>query len=144
MRWDEINFGDATWTIPATKQKNGISQVLPLVSEALELLKARRPSVHSEWVFPARAVSKTGHLTEPKRGWERVCQRAKLSNLRIHDLRRSLGSWQAKQGHSLIIIGKTLNHQSPQSTAIYSRLDVEPVRHAMQDAVSAMRSHISP
>jgi integrase len=57
----------------------------------------------------------------------------------MHDLRRSLGSWQARTGASLVVIGKTLNHQSPQSTQVYARLDNDPVRQAMELAVSAMK-----
>jgi integrase len=61
-----------------------------------------------------------------------------IADLRIHDLRRTLGSWQAKTGASLVIIGKSLNHKSPSSTAIYSRLDLDPVRESMERATAAM------
>jgi integrase len=61
-----------------------------------------------------------------------------LSNLRIHDLRRTLGSWQARTGASLAIIGKSLNHKSPTTTAIYARLDLDPVRASVEKATQAM------
>lgn len=63
---------------------------------------------------------------------------ARLDALRIHDLRRTLGSWQAKQGASLAIIGKSLNHKSQQATAIYARLDLDPVRASVNQATAAM------
>jgi integrase len=63
---------------------------------------------------------------------------ARLEDLRLHDLRRSLGSWQAKTGASLAIIGKTLGHRTPSATAIYARLDIDPVRAAVETATSAM------
>jgi len=44
------------------------------------------------------------------------------------DLRRTLGSWLAANGYSLPLIGKVLGHSQPAATAIYARLDVEPVR----------------
>jgi integrase len=62
----------------------------------------------------------------------------RLPDLRIHDLRRTLGSWQAKTGASLIIIGKSLNHKSPSATAIYARLDLDPVRQSVNTATAAM------
>jgi hypothetical protein len=49
-----------------------------------------------------------------------------------------LGSWQAKTGASLLIIGKSLNHKSTQSTAIYARLDLEPARDSINLATAAM------
>lgn len=61
-----------------------------------------------------------------------------MTDLRIHDLRRTLGSWQAKAGTSMLIIGKSLNHKSLQSTAIYARLDLDPVRQSVDKATQAM------
>jgi len=58
--------------------------------------------------------------------------------LRIHDLRRTLGSWQARQGASLTIIGKSLGHKSQQATQIYSRLDLDPVRQSVDRATAAI------
>lgn len=85
-------------------------------------------------------MSKTGHLKEPRKGWERILERAKISDLRIHDLRRTLGSWQAKTGASLSVIGKSLNHKHTATTAIYARLDLDPVRESVETATSAILS----
>ena len=63
---------------------------------------------------------------------------ARLEDVRIHDLRRTLGSWQARTGASLVIIGKSLGHKSYQATAVYARLDTDPVRQAMETATSAI------
>jgi integrase len=62
----------------------------------------------------------------------------RIVDLRIHDLRRSLGSWQAKTGASLAIIGKSLSHKTAQATSIYARLDLDPVRESVERATSAM------
>ncbi|WP_341325690.1 hypothetical protein [Methylotuvimicrobium sp. KM2] len=35
-------------------------------------------------------------------------------------------------------IGKSLNHKSTQSTAIYARLDLDPVRESVNRATAAM------
>jgi integrase len=64
--------------------------------------------------------------------------KARIADVRIHDLRRTLGSWQARTGASLSIIGKSLSHKSVQTTAIYSRLDLDPVRASVERATSAM------
>jgi hypothetical protein len=53
---------------------------------------------------------------------------------------RTLGSWQATTGASLPIIGKTLQHKIVSTTAIYARLNLDPVREAMQKATNAMRA----
>lgn len=61
-----------------------------------------------------------------------------LRDLRIHDLRRTLGSWQNKTGATAQIIGKSLNHKSILTTMIYARLDQDPVRQSVERATSKM------
>jgi len=124
-----------SWRIPMTK--NGTPQTLPLGSNEIEILKKRRNESESPWVFPS-PTSKTGHLQEPRKGWERILKRAGIENLRLHDLRRTLASYMVDTGASLPIIGKALNHQSQQTTAIYARLSLDPVRQAKDKAVQAM------
>ncbi len=134
MRWEQINFARGTWTIPITK--NGESHTLPLVAEAISVLNERKSYSESPWVFPG--TGKTGHLMEPKKAWARILKRADIENLHIHDLRHSLGSWQAATGASLCIIGKTLAHKNVSTTAVYARLSLDPVRAAMETATRAM------
>ncbi len=102
----------------------------------MTILRIRKPTEPPTFVFPGDGKSR--HLIEPKRGWNRILERAGIDNLRIHDLRRTLGSWQAKTGASLAIIGKSLNHKNQNTTAIYARLDLEPVRESVNTATSAM------
>lgn len=61
-----------------------------------------------------------------------------LLDLRIHDIRRTLGSYQAITGSSISIIGKTLGHKNLKSTEIYARLHIDPVRESMEKATSAI------
>ena len=137
MRWKDINLEEAIWMIPKTK--NGDSQRVPLTPEAIQILheRYRQAIINAVWVFPG--AGKTGHLVEPKRAWTSILEKAGLDeHLRIHDLRRTLGSWQARAGASLTVIGKSLGHKSQQATAIYGRLDLDPVRQSVEQATSAM------
>jgi len=134
MRWDNIDLKNATWKIQETK--NGTPQTVHLTGAVLEILQGRKKNAASFFVFPGSG--RTGHLVEPKRAWKRICEEANIEGIRIHDLRRTMGSWQAKTGASLPIIGKSLNHKSASSTSIYARLDLDPVRTSMDKAVTAM------
>lgn len=135
MRWVDLDFHAGLWTVPGEMSKNGTAMVIPLVGMALEVLKAREGN-GSPWVFPAHSAS--GHMRDPKRAWHVLLQDAGLEDLRIHDLRRSLGSWAAIQGASLAIIGAALGHKSQDATRIYARLTVDPVRDAMERASAAI------
>ena len=63
---------------------------------------------------------------------------SRMQDLRPHDLRRTLGSYQAITGSSLPIIGKSLGHKSQAATQIYARLDLDPVRNSVKKATEAM------
>lgn len=142
MRWKEISFVLETWTIPITK--NGDSHTIPLTPNALEILKRRYADEnrHEVWVFPSdrrgRKTGKLTHMGNPKEAWKRIMERAEISDLRIHDLRRTAGSYMAIQGFSTTIIGQALGHRSPASTAVYARLINDPVRKAMMLAQQAL------
>jgi integrase len=141
MRWEEIDGTAQEWRIPDSK--NGEPVCVPLVSEALALLEKRKDSRSSSWVFPSTRNA-SGHFTQPKGAWERLLKRAGIHDLRIHDLRRTMGSYQAINGSSLPIIGKSLGHKSVLSTHIYARLSNDPVRQSMQQAVASMRNSLEP
>jgi len=143
MRWLEVNLAEAIWRIPVTK--NGTPQNVTLSPEAVTILEARKAAAEKEanFVFPGKGLS--GHIEEPKKAVIRVMARADIpygrnvqNGVTLHDLRRTLGSWQAKTGASLTIIGKSLNHKSQAATAIYARLDLDPVRESVERATSAM------
>jgi integrase len=134
MRWEELDLKQRTWRIPTTK--HGEPHVVPLVPEAVRILNARNDHAAGPWVFPG--TGKTGHLVEPKRAWNKILAGAEIENLRIHDLRRSMGSWMTAHGSSLTIVGKSLGHKSHQATQVYARLDLDPVRAAMETAAGAM------
>ncbi len=133
MRWDQIDFDLALWRIPKTKNQE--SHTIPLTVAALAVLENRKND--KEWVFPSK-TSSIGHIVEPKVGWQSILNKAELKDLRMHDLRRTLGSYMAMSNQSLHIIGKALGHQSHTSTQIYARLANDPVRSAMEKAQADM------
>lgn len=137
MRWDEIDFDLGLWRIPITKNKE--SQTLPLTKLAYLVLLDRFNKKKSEkWVFPSDGI--TGHLVEPKKAWQKFLLKSEIEDLRLHDLRRSLGSYMAMNNQSLQIIGKVLGHKSPAATQIYSRLAFDPLRQAMESAQASILS----
>src|SRR5208282_3181647 len=184
MAWADVNLDLCEWRIPRTK--NDEPQTVPLVTEAVSILRTRQETATNggRFVFPAtRTDSAHGHMSGERKAWLRLVDRdeiaqlrlrieangekvdrednempaqtlkrlratakhlkintdgTRLNDLRIHDLRRTLGSWQARQHASLVIIGKSLGHKSQQATAVYARVDNDPVRESMESATSAM------
>jgi integrase len=139
MRWDQIDWPGKVWRVP--ESKNGRPVSVPLLDVELQLLEGRKKEVGtSPWVFPSPRGSTSGHMEEPKKGWDTIRKKAGIPDLRIHDLRRSLGSWMVDAGATLPVIGQALGHQSQAATAIYARLSLDPVREAKERAIGAMLS----
>jgi integrase len=53
-------------------------------------------------------------------------------DIRLHDLRRTVGSWLAMDGASLPLIGKVLNHSNPSTTQVYARIAEDAARDALE------------
>jgi len=138
MRWAALDKDECVWHIPADEAKAGVALSLPLVPDAMAILQERKVRAAEDAIYVFPAASASGHMTPPKKRWAQLLKRAELKELRLHDLRRSLGSWQSKTGASLTIVGKSLGHRSPSTTAIYARLDMDPVRQSVERATDAM------
>jgi|SRR5215472_995179 len=136
MMWEEIDWVHLLWTIPAQKAKSSEDVVVVLTEPVVAILRRRQASSLSPFVFPGRG--RTHHLVEPKKCWKNILKRAGLTDLRLHDLRRSLGSYQAIAGSSLLVIGQSLGHTSTAATKIYSQLSTDPVRQSVERAQQAM------
>ena len=139
MRFADVDLVRAVWTIPASDSKNGSPIHVPLVSEAVEVLRSRLIAAKGrEYVFPGRHGN--GFLSDPTKPISKVFAAAGLKDVRLHDLRRTYGSWQAANGSSELLIGKSLGHRNTRSTQIYARLTLEPVRQSVERATDAMRA----
>ena len=140
MRWDELDLDAGTWRIPAEKFKNKREHFLPLSKPAVEILQRRFESRDPAcpWVFPGGG--KSGHLECPKAAWATILKNTGLADLKIHDLRHTMASWQVSTGSSLALIGALLGHRAPSSTAIYAHADVGPVRASVDAAAAAMQA----
>lgn len=138
MRWCDIDMAAALWTVPGEQSKNGETLKLPLVPEAIEVLKERLLATGGG-VYVLPSTGKLGYYREPKRAWETIKERSGMSDLRIHDLRRTLGSWLVRTGASTAINMKALGHKSFQAAQVYQKIaDTDPVREAVGRATAAI------
>lgn len=125
MRWHDVSLHHRTWRITAAQSKNSRAQTIPLTDAEMDIILRRRDAndrrdVASEFVFPG--TGRTGHLVEPKKPWKRILTRAGITDLHIHDLRRSLASWMANTGANVALIQSALNHQDVKTTlTVYAR-----------------------
>ncbi len=126
LRWDDVNLQDGYLRVADTK--NGDTVYQPLNAQALAIL-AEIPR-HSQNPFVIAGQSGKPRNTITK-AWERIRKRAQVEDVRIHDLRRTGGSFLAQQGVPLQLIGKVLNHRDIKSTMVYAQFADKHKREAV-------------
>lgn len=128
----------------SVEEKRQVADTLACQDDVIELVAQQiitgwtEFDSHDKWIFPSWSAA--GRYMWPKEAWHRIRTRAGLNDLRMHDLRRTLGSWQACQGSSLQIIGKSLGHSSTRATLLYARLHLDPVRESVERATAAIEA----
>jgi integrase len=89
--------------------------------------------------FPIRA-NRTPRVNI-KGPWRKICNAARIENLRTHDARHSFASWLVSSGQSFPTIGRMLGHSQPQTTARYSHLADAPLRQAAEIVGEIVSKH---
>jgi integrase len=138
MKWADVNLEGGRWTVAGELMKNGEPLTIELVKQAIALLRnrAKHRADDAVWVFPGD--TKAGHVGAFRKPWKRLTKQAGLTDLHVHDLRRSLGSWMAGSGASTVLTMRALGHKSIAAALVYQQLATVPVRNAMQTAVAAI------
>jgi integrase len=109
---------------------------VPVGDAVLDILRDVPRLENNPWVLTGKLDG--GRLADLQPFWQRVRQRAGLSDARIHDLRHTFASVAATNGMSLLVIGKILGHKSEQTTKRYAHLARSTVREAAGDVAASI------
>jgi integrase len=88
-RWDEIDFKQTVWTVPAARMKGGRVHRVPLSRQALAILKKLDAARTGEFIFPGQRPGK------PLSGMamEMILHRMKAHGVTVHGFRSSFRDW---------------------------------------------------
>jgi integrase len=129
LKWEHVDWDNHCLNLPESKTGARTIHLSPPALEVLHGLQNRRKK-ESPWVLPGRA--KGGALVGLPHAWLRIRKRAKLGDLRLHDLRHSFASVAAANNMSLPMIGALLGHTQPQTTQRYAHLAADPLKEATE------------
>lgn len=123
LRWSFVDMQRGLLILPDSKTGQ---KTIALNDAAIVLLK-RIPRVdHNPFVIVGHRIGSS--MVDLFKPWSVVRTRAKLDDIRIHDLRHTFASVAVANGGSLPVIGKMLGHREVQTTARYAHLADDPVR----------------
>jgi integrase len=138
LRWDRIDEkrGEGAVDLRAGEiylpdSKAGRPHALPLSGAARYLLEHLPRAGGNPYVLPGAIEGH--HLVNISKPWVRIRTKAGLLDVKLHDLRRTVGSWLAQAGYSLALIGHVLNHSNTSTTKIYARFHRDPLQDALND-----------
>jgi len=128
-KWQDVDFDRQELRLPETKA--GGTHYIPLSGPAVEIFKNLPRIDGNPFVFPGRNIGQP--LINIDKIWRKVRKEAKVEDIRLHDLRRTVGSWLAQSGSSLHLIGRVLNHSNASTTQVYARFAQDHVKKALED-----------
>ena len=143
MRWSEINFDTATWTIPAERMKRQIEHEVPLSADAVALLKRLEPLAGiGKFVFPGRRS--TGPVTNYP-VWALVQrltgQEGEASMASPHGMRAAFRSWCTAKKVSSEIAERCLAHG--RESAVAAAYDREEMLEDRRKVMERWASFVS-
>jgi integrase len=120
-------------TVSLDKMKNGSQHIVPLVGEALTLIRQRCEELQAQphaYLFPHTA---TIPWNAYRNSWQRAVKNAELDNFSFHCLRHDMASMLVQAGVPLYTTGVILNHLNPgRITARYAHLSTDHLRDALE------------
>ena len=95
MRWEDLDFENKLWTIPASNTKTKKDYLVPLSEAALTVLKPLRKVQRSSFVFPGQRRGKGVHEDKPVSGMvlEMLLRRMNVNNATPHGFRSTFRDW---------------------------------------------------
>ena len=127
-RWEHMDLESGTWRIPSPKA--GRPQVMPLDRHTVALLQGAERQ--GAWVVPGRKRGE--HRKDLKRPWQAIREATGLTDVKIHDVRRTFGLRVSKQA-GLHVASKLLRHSDIRVTErVYAPLGIDELRVAMGQA----------
>ena len=94
-RWSEVDFEQATWTIPGERMKRGVEHRVPLCKGALAVLEQVR-GLDTELVFPSVQRDKQGRGKEQSNMvFSALLKRMGKSGFTVHGFRSTFRDWTA-------------------------------------------------
>ncbi len=142
-KWEEIDFSNRMWRIPATNSKSKKVAMVPLNESAVWILEQLHTEGAKGYIFVHERTGKP--YTAIEKTWYEIRRLAGLgTEVRIHDLRHTYASLLVTSGRSLYEVQTLLSHSDPKITMRYAHLSAKTLQEAASAASVFVPSSVSP
>lgn len=138
LKWEHVDFQRQMLHLPDSKTGK---KTIFLNAPAIAVLQNIKRLVSNPYVIIGRKDGE--HLINLEKPWRMIRKKAKLPDVRIHDLRHSFASVAAASGMSLPMIGALLGHTHTSTTARYAHLAAPLLGEASNTIGNAIMKSVS-
>jgi integrase len=139
MMWQELNFENRTWTIPATRAKNSNTHVLHLPHACWQIIERIERRAGSNHLF--------GYSSQGFRNWDvakkNLDQRSGVASWTHHDLRRTVATGMAELEIDPHIVEAVLNHVSGHKSGVAGIYNKAKYANPMRVALARWADHVA-
>ena len=132
LEWERVNFDDGTIALSETKSDrmgNAIRHVVAMNAPARKILKSLPGPKYSPWVLPSRNdPTRPLSKTAIEGAWQRIRTAADISDVRLHDLRHTVGTYAGQSGANAFLVRDLLRHKNLSMTGRYVNRAADPLR----------------
>jgi integrase/recombinase XerD len=140
LKWEQVDLERREVRLVLTKSKR--PRIVPLSDRAVAVLVAgRRDHRASTYVFINSATGERYRTI--KRAFRTACRRARLEDVRFHDLRHTFASWAVQSGVDLYPLSRILGHSTIQMTIRYAHLSTKRLHEVIKTMATSTATRTS-
>jgi integrase len=127
LQWAHVDFERGLVALPT--RKGGGRRPHPVSTMALAVLADLPREQDSPWVLPApKDTAKRLSQSVVENAWLRIRDHAGVADIRLHDLRHTMGTYASQAGVNAFQVRDLLRHANIAMTGRYANRDEDPIR----------------
>ena len=116
LRWEHVDVENGLLILPDAKAG---ARAHPIGQSAISLLSKISRVEGAPWVFHSTTLGKHLSSSTIETAWQRIRQRMGVKDIRIHDLRHTVGTYSGQTGANAFLIRDKLGHRTLAMTGRY-------------------------
>ena len=146
MKWSDMYTENSITFWRVEQSKTGNTKTTPLIDKAIKIIQALKEynltlNYDGDYVFFSE-TSKKQYLQSPQKTWEKLCKKAEIENLRMHDIRHTGATWLSSNGASFAIIRDYLGHANTSVTGRYTNQNLKAQLQAVQGVFDGLNKRL--